>query len=77
MKQWTLAEAISEAQGAIAGGIVPDQAGCIKFAEWKKWAPWVAEVGYHLLVNYGLADNLNIVEDSHFHNESMEIKEEP
>lgn len=63
LKKWVLSPAVST-RGSVLGGERPGGAGCFKFADWTRWAPYVAQVGLDVAESLGVtldptvADNI-------------------
>lgn len=47
LKSWTLTDGVSEK--AVIGGTEANGEGCWKFANWTKWAPYIAQMGFNSL----------------------------
>jgi len=43
LKNWEISEKTNQ---ALIGGAVPDGRGCWQFANWTKWTPYVAQLGF-------------------------------
>lgn len=41
LKKWEISPAVTT-RGVVLGGQLPSGAGCVRFASWTKWAPYVA-----------------------------------
>jgi len=62
LKKWILSPAVRD-RGSVLGGERPGGAGCFKFAEWTKWAPYVAQAGLSVVESLGVTLDPSVVDN--------------
>ena len=54
LKKWELWPSVTERGIVLGSDNSPGSAGCFRFAEWTKWAPYVAQVGFDVAESLGI-----------------------